>query len=82
MEPLGAWSAPEETVCSLFPERRRSMSDEHHPEAFDLHRWFEERELEICPRCHEARLTPAAPSLPGSRVCLSCGILQEPVPEG
>jgi hypothetical protein len=48
-------------------------------EAHDMvSRWWHEDELEPCPRCGTTQLTPPSPSMVGMRVCLRCGIVDDP----
>ena len=51
------------------------MTDEN--DTFDVSRWFDDRDLSVCPQCGELRLTPPSPATP-DRVCLTCGVLPEP----
>ena len=38
--------------------------------------WFEDDELDVCPRCGNKHLLPPWGS-PSGRVCVSCGIVSE-----
>jgi hypothetical protein len=40
--------------------------------------WWNDNELADCPRCGDRRLTPSSPSMDGRRVCLTCGVIDEP----
>jgi hypothetical protein len=40
--------------------------------------WWHDQELVSCPQCGGKRLTPPSPSLDGRRICLSCGVVEEP----
>jgi DNA-directed RNA polymerase subunit RPC12/RpoP len=40
--------------------------------------WWHDNELAACPHCGNKRLTPPSPSMDGLRVCLTCGVIEEP----
>jgi hypothetical protein len=40
--------------------------------------WWHDQELADCPHCGNRRLTPPSPSMGHLRVCLTCGIVDEP----
>jgi hypothetical protein len=40
--------------------------------------WWHDKELNDCPRCGNRRMTPPSPSMDGLRICLSCGVIDEP----
>jgi hypothetical protein len=40
--------------------------------------WWHDQELAPCPRCGDRRLTPSSPSMDGRRICLTCGVIEEP----
>jgi hypothetical protein len=46
----------------------------------DLSSWWHEDEMEWCPSCGRKQLAPPSPSLIGMRVCLTCGIVDDPAP--
>jgi hypothetical protein len=40
--------------------------------------WWHDKELAECPRCRNRQLTPPSPSMGDLRVCLTCGVVDEP----
>jgi hypothetical protein len=40
--------------------------------------WWHDKELANCPLCGKRQLTPPSPSMGYLRVCLTCGVVEEP----
>jgi hypothetical protein len=55
--------------------RYGAMNDIQAP---DLSHWWHDDEMESCPTCGNMQLTPPSPSMVGMRVCLTCGIVNDP----
>ena len=40
--------------------------------------WWHDKELADCPHCGNRQLTPPSPSMGDLRICLMCGVVDQP----